>query len=466
MRLTNRVRRAATGLLALAPLALAACSLEDNLLEPQQPGVITPEAIENAGATGAIGLYIGAIGALKNWSCGGAGNMCLYSDLMTDVWKTSDTFTQRIDMDRRQLQTNDAEVTGRYATMTQSRGFFRDAINSLRTNLPNETDRVAEMYFALGFTELSMAEYFCNGIPLGETVNGEVRYSKPFTNVEVYTLALAHLDSAVALGTGTGTIAVRARTAAQIARGRVLVDLGRFAEAATAVSGVATSYQYLLTFAQTSGDNAIWATNYSASSTARYTVGDSASLVQEVETVVRNAIPFASSKDPRVPTTGTFRNTVKGFDGITPWVRADAYATRETPYAVVSGIDARLVEAEARLQANDVPGMMSVLNGLRGTTQLLGNLSVPALGALATPATRDAAINLFFREKAYWQFARGARLGDLRRLIRQYGRTEDQTFPEGGFHKAPFTFGNDVNFPVPDSEKTNTQFTGCIDRNA
>ena len=80
---------------------------------------------------------------------------------------------------------------------------------------------------------------------------------------------------------------------------------------------------------------------------------------------------------------------------------------------------------------------------------------------------RDAAVNLFFREKAFWQFGRGLRLGDLRRLIRQYGRSQDQVFPTGAFHKngGP-PYGTDVNLPVTDNENTNPNFKGCIDRNA
>jgi hypothetical protein len=50
-------------------------------------------------------------------------------------------------------------------------------------------------------------------------------------------------------------------------------------------------------------------------------------------------------------------------------------------------------------------------------------------------------------------------------LIRQYGRTEDKVFPSGEHYKGG-TYGTDVNFPVPDDEKYNPQFKGCIDRNA
>ena len=83
------------------------------------------------------------------------------------------------------------------------------------------------------------------------------------------------------------------------------------------------------------------------------------------------------------------------------------------------------------------------------------------------PATLNDAINLFFREKAFWVFGRGQRLGDLRRLIRQYHRTQDNVFPTGTFHKnGNPAYGTDVNFPVTTNEIPNPAWKGCIDRDA
>jgi hypothetical protein len=70
-----------------------------------------------------------------------------------------------------------------------------------------------------------------------------------------------------------------------------------------------------------------------------------------------------------------------------------------------------------------------------------------------------------FREKAFWTFARGQRLGDLRRLVRQYNLAPTDVFPEGIHFKAG-TFGSDVNLPVVTDEENNPNFTGCLDRNA
>jgi hypothetical protein len=134
---------------------------------------------------------------------------------------------------------------------------------------------------------------------------------------------------------------------------------------------------------------------------------------------------------------------------------------------MATGVDARLVEAEAKLNANDITGMMTILNALRTAPQKLGPLQVPAMTALTAPATQGAAVDLFFREKAFWQFGRGNRLGDLRRLIRQYGRTQDTVFPVGKFHKpGGASYGTDVNLPVTDNELQNPNFKGCLDRNA
>jgi hypothetical protein len=112
--------------------------------------------------------------------------------------------------------------------------------------------------------------------------------------------------------------------------------------------------------------------------------------------------------------------------------------------------------------------MITILNALRATTLTLGTITVtsPQLPPLATPATANAAVNLFFREKAFWTYSRGQRLGDMRRLIRQYGRTESQVFPSGPYYSGGGTYGTDVNFPLGPDEQGNPNFKGCLDSKA
>ena len=91
---------------------------------------------------------------------------------------------------------------------------------------------------------------------------------------------------------------------------------------------------------------------------------------------------------------------------------------------------------------------------------------MPSLDPLSDPGTREGRIRQLFDERDKWMWFTGHRLGDLRRMIRQYGFTQDQVFPTG----APIfggTYGTDVNFPLPFQEANNPNFDGqCFDREA
>jgi hypothetical protein len=446
------------------------CNVKEELLSPQQPGVIGPDDVTGAGPVGANALYIGALGRLTNWSAGGGSvnspNVVIFGDLLADVWKSSDTFSQHNETDRRVIQTNNGVLATAYSDITRSRGYFRTAINALMEFLPDTTYKQGEMYWALGFTETTMSELFCNGVPFGITVDGIPSYTEPLTNQEGFALAITHLDSAIDLASGAkagnATAAAAIKNAGLVTKARTLVNMGKFAEAAALVTAIPTSFQYLITFSQATQSNLIWSLNFVQSS-ARFAVSDSF----DTGGIVKNAIPFGSVKDSRVPTTGSPTDKSKlAIDKLTPWVPQQIWTARETPVVEVSGIDARLIEAEAKLQASDYAGMTAILNTLRTTQQTMGNFKPALLPAIATaPSTKDAAVDLFFREKAFWQFARGMRLGDMRRLIRQYGRTQDKVFPVGPYHKGD-VYGTDVNLPVTDTEATNPLFKGCKDRNA
>jgi hypothetical protein len=227
---------------------------------------------------------------------------------------------------------------------------------------------------------------------------------------------------------------------------------------------VPTNYTYNLTFSTTAGDNGPYTMNGIGAS-SRYVVSDSFDFFNGQLNVVKNALPFASAKDPRLPVTGSSTATAKAIDAYTPFVGTVVWSDRSAPVPLVTGIDARLIEAETKLRADDIAGMMTILNALRMAPQKLGKLDVAAMAALPTPTSKDAAISLFFREKAFWTFGRGQRLGDLRRLIRQYGRAQEDVFPVGNYFKSG-VYGTDVNLPVTDNEITNPNFHGCLDRKA
>jgi len=461
----HRARWTIAGLLAGAVL-LAGCDVKQELLAPQQPGVLGPGDIAAAGAPGAEALRVGAEGGLQQMVGGGTvntENLWMMSDLLTDVWKSGDTFLERNETDQRAIQTSNGVWSSVYIMAHRARGYARDAAAALATSIPNQPGEQAEMWFIMGFAEMNLAQDFCNGVPFSITQGGLPQYQAGITNKDAFNLAITHFDSALTLAAGTDSVAPRVKTATLIAKAQALVDLGQFAAAAALVptSAVPTTYQYATTYSQPTTSNEIWTLNASQSS-ARYVVGDSFDLKGRIN----NALPFASAKDPRVPISGgaSDKLSTPAIDKATPWVGA-FWTARTQPILVVSGLDARLIEAEAKLNAADYAGMMTILNALRTAPVNIGPITPAAMAALPVPATKDAAVSVFFREKAFWQFGRGQRLGDLRRLVRQYGRSADQVFPTGTFHKGG-TYSADMNAPIPDSEKSNPLFTGCIDRSA
>lgn len=462
IKLKDRAWGTTAGAAVLAgSVLLGGCDPKKELLEPQQPGVISPASVTSA--TAANALYVGALGRWKNAMNGNGGNteaLWNWQALFTDEVRSSDTFSQRNDADQRNLQTNDAVLTPIYNNAQQARGRARDAINALLTY--NQTDvgkqHVGEMYLMMGYIEMEMSESFCNGIPFGETVNGVPQYTQPLTNADGFKLAIARLDTALTYLTGTDAGTQNLINSVRVTKGRAQVDLGDFAGAAATVGSVPTSFQYNFDYSQTTFDNEWWVMGPSVK---RYTAGDS---VDKAGTIF-NAIPFVHLNDPRVSITDTktqAEDNTSNFYQVNNWGRDD-------PTPPLSGIDARLIEAEAKLQANDIAGMTKILNDLRTAAQTIGIFRIAAMAALPTPPDKNSAIDVFFREKALWQYERGYRMGDLRRLVRQYGRTQDKVFPSGNFTRngtPSGVFGSQVAFPVPDAEVNNPNFHGCLDTKA
>jgi hypothetical protein len=462
MRFSYRARGAAAALAAAAGCALlGACNPKNELLAPQQPGVILPASVTNQ--TAADALYVGALGRWKSSLNGGGGNteaLWNWEALFTDELRSSDTFSQRNDADQRNLQTNDGVLTPIYQAVQQARGRARDAINALLVYDTTATGKqhIGEMYVMMGNLEMSLSQVFCNGIPFGETVNNLPVYTAPITDAAGFRLAMSRLDTAMKYLTGTDTVTQRIVNVALITRARAQVDLGDFAGAAATVASVPTAFQYLFDYSQTTFDNEWWVMGPSVK---RYSAGDST----DVGGQIINAIPFARLGDPRVSITDTHS---KAEDNTSDFVQVNNWG-RDDPIPAVSGIDARLIEAEAMLQAGDIAGMMGILNTLRTNSQVIGIFPVAKMDPLPVPADQGSATDLFFREKALWQYERGYRMDDLRRLVRQYGRSQDKVFPSGTFTRngnPSGPFGSEVAFPVPDAERANPLFNGCLDTKA
>jgi hypothetical protein len=446
--------RLSKALIVMGLASTVACSgVTDTLLEATDPDIINPGDIRSI--EGAQALAVGAIDRLTAITAGGESTW-LFGGLLVDEWSTSSTFVQNDETDKRSIQENNGSITGMLYRLYRTRTAANQAIRELNEWLPSATETIAEMYFARGFADLQLASDFCNGIPLSDGSGEEIILGVPQSVDEVFASAVAAFDSAIALVPGTSSDQVLINRAARIGKGRAQLGLNQIDAAAATVAGIPTSFAYQSTFSLTTQTNTIWAQGRSA---GRYTVGDSVEGNSR-DLLVANAIPFASSADPRLPVTIT---SIPGQDGLTNLRRTDAYV-QLTPVDVVNGLDARFIEAEKALRDGDATTWLSILNGLRASPPTIHEIPVDAMPALTDPGSQDARIDLHFREKAFWTFSRGQRLGDMRRLVRQYGRSINDVYPTGQHYKGG-DYGTDVVLPIVTDERNNPNFTGCTNNN-
>ncbi len=352
--------------------------------------------------------------------------------------------------DARRL-TADAEIT--YFSMHLARHNFEAAIAAYKSFPQLSQDYTGELYAMLGLDEDYFGELFCSGVPFTEIVDGQPQYGPQLTTQQMFARALSDADSAVKYAVDT----LRFKYLAQLVRARVLLNTGQFDSAAAAVSGVPTTFLFNAEAADLVYQANIIGLNQRFS--LLYGVADTQGV---------NGLNFVSSGDPRIAP--NLENLGLGTDLRTTIYLWKPYGDITSPVPLANGVEARLIEAEAALQRGDATTWFTTLNTLRTDGTQTGGVYNPGTGGvaglapLADPGTAALRVDLTFRERAFWLFFTGHRLGDLRRLIRQYGRSQDTVFPIGPY-KNNGSFGSDVNVAVPSGEKNNPNFHGCLDRN-
>jgi hypothetical protein len=267
---------------------------------------------------------------------------------------------------------------------------------------------------------------------------------------------------------------------ARVGKGRALLALGEYAAAAAAVADVPDDFQYAFAYSATTSSTGVPGQSISNRNFAWSAFGGTGAVdLTLVDTAGINGLDYLSSGDPRTEWVANGTNE-RGL----PLYRPGRYdASGESPIVLASGVEARLIEAEAQLHAGGAD-WLATLNALRTdgtfTTQPnaedstvtdtlwnAGSGGVAGLAPLGDPETPEGRVDLVFRERAFWLYLTGHRQGDLRRLIRQYGRDPETVYPTGPYSGGYGTYGSDVDAPVPVQEReTNPRYAGCISRGA
>ena len=425
----TRIFRGAALAAVAALLTGAGCS---NLTDVSSPDIVQPPQLETP--SGAEALTVGALSSLYIPFFTHVYN----SGVFSDEFKLATAFTTFADFDFRSQSTTFTEYgpLGMHAVRTQA----TQAIGvRQRLNLAPRS-RIGQLFAVKAWAELFIGETSCNGTPLSEVVDLRPVFGGAISSDSVLKRAIADFDSALAYAVDSVTLTYNMK----VGRGRALLDRGQFAQAAAAVAGVPTTFVYNAeaTTAVANQNNVVWNNNNNRTITVADREGT-------------NGLDFVSARDPRVPTTA---NGV-GTDGVTQVSLFSRYTGLASPIPIATGIEARLIEAEAALQANPNDGTwLGILNTLRASA------ISPAMTPLTDPGTADGRVDLLFRERAFWLFGTGHRMGDLRRLLRQYNRSMTATYPVGPY-KAGVNYGSDVVFILTLSEQSNPNVRRCTNTN-
>ena len=369
---------------------------------------------------------------------------------------------------------------GVYDPLQTTRTYILQALGALATYDTAAKDTAAgrrmrsELYALLGYDEILLADLFCSGVPLSTiTFHGDYVYAPGSTTPQVYQDAIAKLDTALRLSGGQDSVT----HLALVLRGRAELALGNYPAAADDVTSVPTDFQYQL-FVQ-------WAYGVSSGSLLHeeFGIGGSSILLGTLATQEGGTgLNYLTASDPRTAAVPVSTNSLTQLSMYFPAKYDTAVGAshfKYAPFVVASGVEARLIQAEAALNGVTTgTDWLGQLNALRTDQPLLAawthNPGVAALSDTSDPGTLTARIQLLFRERAFWLFLDGHRQGDLRRLLRQYGqvqgnaafRSDEQVYPTGAY-LAPGvqTYGTDVTVPPDAAESANPKYHGCIDRN-
>jgi alpha-tubulin suppressor-like RCC1 family protein len=413
-------------------------SADPTVAEVDATGLVTAWAsgsavINVSGSNGAEGRttinvnIVDPVAAFRNaWAGGIPGGIVGLSGLLADEWMHSGTFPYLDDVDKRSISDDNSGVGSAFNQLQTARIALEWEVNEV---LDSGDPQVSRMLMLTGYTYLAFAENWCSGVPLDDPDVG-------LSTADLIDLAKARFEDAISAAS-TSDFAMAARVG--LARANRL--LGEFTEAIFYADQVPNVFALNIDHADVSGEwNGIY---YSNTQTRRITLADSEG---------DNGLPFRMlPNDPRVP----WESSGTGFNGVTPQYNFTKYPTVAAPTPLATGTEARLIMAEERIEVGDWEGGFDYLKELRATV---------GLGELTDPATQAEAEEALYEERAFWLFATGQRLADLRFLVNYYGRDASSLFPVGTY-PAPIggVYGSDGNFPVPTSAR-GAGYSGCTVR--
>jgi hypothetical protein len=399
------VRAAAVGLCVV--LAGAACDAADRLLR-----VTTPSRLGEAGYLVPQNAALIVTSAQADFECA-FGSYVVAAGLTAGELADGSQTAARWSYDRRDVNQADAtystgtcEALGVYTPLSTARYTADQALRQLEgwtdQQVPNRARLIDRAALYAGWSLLLLGEGFCSAAISG--------------GPELQSAQL--LDSAAARFTrviGATGVDAAVLNAAYLGRARARIGRGDLTGAAADAERVPQAFVFAATADASSGrrQNRVFQQNNQAR-------------------LVTVAPAYRTLNDPRVPVVNTDSLMA---DQVSRYSRQTKYASLTASLPIGTGIEARLILAEARGAGEGV----GILNALRARTGV-------ALPALTAAQTADFA-GTVREERRRELFLQGTRLFDLRRGNVAPTPAPGTPYPKGG------SYGPQLCYPLPDVER-------------
>jgi hypothetical protein len=434
-------------------LTLAAC---DSILDVDQGGIIDTDDLEKAGPAAVPNIIAGVVGAYQDTF----DDIVLYAALLADEMIVAGSFDNDEEVDRRRIQPGNAALTGGLYTLLHVARMQSDtAVALLQERLADpafdnvEVDMregIALSKLYGGYSRLWLGELYCWSILTG--MSPETSPLLPDARIGQARLLLQDAEGdAGPLGRND------VRLAAIVGQARAQLWLRNYAEAAALAAAVPREFTFWSEYSYNHEEqfNEVYMFTWGDAQQIEWTVGDGTTFsrgnerFEHIDQFVALNLLDVEPEDYTAATSST------------PVILQKLYSRPDSRILMASGVEARLIRAEALVRAGETAVAEGILNDLRSDYSLRAivqwGVEPPSAANALEPLGLTGSLRLDLKtvadERARELWLTGDRLTTARRLRRDATVYPDtiNLFPAP---KVGVDGGDDVAFPIAELELT------------
>jgi hypothetical protein len=429
----NVMKRSASGagIAAMALAALFACSDPLDVVSTSRIDAKVVETPANA--------QLLVDGAVADFECAFASYVVM-GGVTGEEFIYAQQTADRVPNDARRTTLNDTRYAtsgctalGVYGPMQTARASAETALRYLNTwtdaEVPvNRQNLIGIASAYAGYSLLLLGEGFCTMAISSINPDRSIDYGGEIQRDSVFRLAIVRFTAAIAAAGAATPVNTNIQRLAYLGRARAKLDLGDYAGAAADAANVPSGFTFNATYSSQVPRRNNLVFNENATTNRSSSVGN----------------PYRGmTGDPRVPITST---TTTSATGIVHFFQTK-YANADASIPLATYEEAQLIIAESHIRANNLALALPILTASRARG---------SQGAF-TGVTQTDYLNELIDQRRRELFLESHHLFDIIR----FGLTNSLTpAPGAAYHFGGGTYGTQICFPLPSSERLNNPKIG------